>query len=53
MILKYGIIIVPTKVMTAKLTRTTKPISAQVCPECCTQEHDADAVFCKFCGAEL
>jgi voltage-gated potassium channel len=53
MILGYGIIAVPTGIVTAELTRAARPVSTQVCPECHTQEHDADAVFCKFCGAEL
>ena len=53
MILGYGIIAVPTGIVTAELTRASNPVSTQVCPECQTQEHDADAVFCKFCGTEL
>lgn len=53
MILGYGIIAVPTGIVTAELTRTANPVSTQVCPECHAQEHDADAVFCKFCGAKL
>lgn len=53
MILGYGIIAVPTGIVTAELTRSNKPVSTQVCPECHTQEHDADAVFCKFCSTKL
>jgi voltage-gated potassium channel len=53
MVLGYGIIAVPTGIVTAELTRSNKPVSTQVCPECHTQEHDADAVYCKFCGAYL
>jgi voltage-gated potassium channel len=53
MILGYGIIAVPTGIVTAELTRASNPVSTQVCPECHTQEHDADAFFCKFCGTEL
>lgn len=53
MILGYGIIAVPTGIVTAELTRSSKPVSTQVCPECHAQEHDSDAVFCKLCGANL
>jgi voltage-gated potassium channel len=53
MILGYAIIAVPTGIVTAELTRKQKQLSTQVCPECHAQDHDADAVFCKFCGARL
>ena len=53
MILGYAIIAVPTGIVTAELTRSNRQYSTQVCPECHTQDHDADAVFCKFCGARL
>jgi voltage-gated potassium channel len=53
MILGYAILAVPTGIVTAELTRSQKQLSTQVCPECHVQDHDADAVFCKHCGAEL
>lgn len=53
MILGYAIIAVPTGIVTAELTRKANKISTQVCPECLTQDHDSDAVFCKLCGAKL
>lgn len=56
MILGYGIIAVPTGIVTAELTRGRnggKEISTQVCPECHRQDHDADAMFCKNCGSKL
>ena len=53
MILGYAIIAVPTGIVTAELTRTHRRLSTQVCPECHLQDHDADAVFCKSCGARL
>lgn len=53
MILGYGIIAVPTGIVTAELTRAGKPASTQVCPECHAEPHDIDAIHCKYCGAKL
>ena len=53
MIMGYGIIAVPTGIVTAELSRAGKPASTQVCPECHAEPHDLDAVHCKYCGAEL
>lgn len=53
MILGYGIIAVPTGIVTAELARTAIPSSTHVCPECHAEAHDADAVHCKYCGAIL
>jgi len=53
MIMGYGIIAVPTGIVTVELSRAPKKISTQVCPECHTQEHDADAIFCKYCASRL
>jgi voltage-gated potassium channel len=54
MILGYGIIAVPTGIVTVQMSQTfgTK-ISTQACPECSAEGHDADARHCKFCGAAL
>jgi voltage-gated potassium channel len=53
MILGYGIIAVPTGIVTAELTRNAKILSTQVCPNCHTQDHEADAVYCKYCSSKL
>jgi voltage-gated potassium channel len=50
MIMGYGIIAVPTGIVTAELARAAKPASTHVCPECHAEGHDLDAVHCKFCG---
>lgn len=52
MILGYGIIAIPTGIVTSELT-FTKAISTQVCPECGQEGHDTNARHCKFCGAAL
>lgn len=53
MILGYGIIAVPTGIVTAELTRAAKPASTHVCMECHAEGHDLDAKHCKYCGASL
>jgi voltage-gated potassium channel len=54
MILGYGIIAVPTGIVTAELTYSfKKSVSTQACPECSSEGHDPDAEFCKYCGATL
>jgi voltage-gated potassium channel len=54
MILGYGIIAVPTGIVTVELSRVKDmPISTQACRECSGEGHDFDAVHCKYCGARL
>ncbi len=56
MIMGYGVIAVPTGIVTSELTRTEKTqeeMSTQVCPNCMSEGHDADAEYCKICGEEL
>jgi voltage-gated potassium channel len=54
MILGYGIIAVPTGIITAQMTFTAgRKISTQACLECSAEGHDSDAKFCKYCGARL
>jgi voltage-gated potassium channel len=54
MILGYGIIAVPTGIVTSEMMNLRpKPLTTQACPECAAQDHDIDARFCKYCGAGL
>ena len=54
MILGYGIIAVPTGIVTSEFARRKKEkISTQACPDCAIEGHEVDAKFCKKCGAEL
>jgi voltage-gated potassium channel len=55
MILGYGIIAVPTGIVSAEMfeLKTKEKLTTQVCPNCMKEGHDSDAVHCKFCGAEL
>lgn len=60
MLLGYGIIAVPTGIVSAELSREekrkkpeeTKP-EVVACPRCKPEDHPADASFCRFCGAKL
>lgn len=55
MLLGYGIIAVPTGIVSAELNRAKqfKDISTQACPQCSREGHDKDAKHCKYCGADL
>jgi len=54
MIIGYGIIAVPTGIVTAEMTQVYKrSVSTQACPQCSAEGHDTDAIFCKFCGSTL
>lgn len=56
MILGYGIIAIPTGIVSAEIVQLKKDaeeISTQSCPECSAEGHDFDAVYCKKCGGKL
>jgi voltage-gated potassium channel len=55
MILGYGIIAVPTGIVTAELTQAGRPatVSGQACPNCGIEGHDPDARYCRRCGTPL
>lgn len=54
MILGYGIIAIPTGIVTAEYTRKTKvPTNTQICRNCAANDHDDKAGFCYKCGYDL
>ena len=55
MIIGYGIIAVPTGIVTVELARTSgkKLANTRSCPECAAEGHDFDAKHCKHCGSQL
>ncbi|RJQ80204.1 MAG: ion transporter [Desulfobacteraceae bacterium] len=54
MIAGYGIIAVPTGIVTVELAQSAgKKITTQTCPQCAKEGHDTNAKHCKFCGAAL
>jgi len=54
MILGYGIIAVPTGIVTVEMSAVSrKSVSTQVCTACSAEGHDDDAKFCKYCGTKI
>jgi voltage-gated potassium channel len=58
MLLGYGILAIPTGVVTSEIVRAgvdkaRQKVSTQTCPACSLQGHDIDAKHCKFCGEHL
>lgn len=54
MIMGYGIIAVPTGIVTVELSRASQEIGGQrLCPRCSRTGHDDDAIHCKWCGTAL
>jgi voltage-gated potassium channel len=55
MILGYGIIAVPTGIVTSELTARSRgsSLSTRTCPSCKHVEEDAQASFCRKCGVGL
>jgi voltage-gated potassium channel len=54
MIMGYGIIAVPTGIVTVELGKAAiKPVSTQACPACGVDGHEHDATFCRVCGERL
>ncbi len=54
MILGYGIIAVPTGIVTFEMAGAfEREVTTTSCPECTSEGHDKDAEHCKYCGAKL
>lgn len=57
MLLGWGILAVPTGILTLELGLAQKamstPVTTRTCPECLTEGLSADANYCKKCGAKL
>lgn len=55
MLLGYGIIAVPTGIVTGQYLRrkSHSDYNTQACPQCSKEGHDADAKHCKYCGSIL
>ena len=55
MIIGYGIIAVPTGIVTVEMGRAARTGTGEArrCPGCGLAEHEADAAFCKRCGTAL
>jgi voltage-gated potassium channel len=55
MIMGYGIIAVPTGIVTAEMARASRKTSdnVRVCNSCKSTIFDEDAVYCKYCGTAM
>jgi|TARA_B110000285_G_C15141095_1_gene630797 voltage-gated potassium channel len=54
MIMGYGIIAVPTGIVTAEITKKNIiDTNTQACPHCLITEHKEDSVYCHQCGKKL
>ncbi len=54
MILGYGIIAVPTGIVTVEIAGALKHSTrTESCQECGAEDHASDAEFCKYCGTKL
>ncbi|MEN7429699.1 ion transporter [Chromobacterium sp. TRC.1.1.SA] len=59
MITGYGIIAVPTGIVSAEIARSSPPepsenrSATRLCPHCFSEGHDWDARHCKHCGGQL
>jgi len=55
MLLGYGIIAVPTGIVTTEMAIAARKNTQnnQACPNCGKEGHDQDARFCKYCGSVL
>ncbi len=55
MIVGYGILAVPTGIVTVELGRAAqqREVTTRSCPSCVRHGHASDAKFCKYCGEPL
>ena len=53
MVLGYGIIAVPTGIVTLELNRAARQDHTRTCRGCGVVGHDPDAKYCRYCGTEL
>lgn len=53
MVMGYGIIAVPTGIVTAELSRVGVGANTRSCPHCAAEGHHDRAKFCDLCGADL
>jgi voltage-gated potassium channel len=54
MICAYGIIAVPTGIVSAEMVKASgEAKERKICPGCKAAYHEKDAQFCRYCGGEL
>jgi voltage-gated potassium channel Kch len=54
MLLGYGIIAIPTGIVTVEMANATRrPLHHRVCPNCLKENHEFGANYCSACGTRL
>lgn len=53
MLIGYTIIAVPTGIVSATMVNQHKKQEKRKCPRCHREGHDAESLYCKYCGAKL
>ncbi|MEZ4365974.1 MAG: ion transporter [Kofleriaceae bacterium] len=53
MLTGYGILAVPTGIVTAQIVMDQRSVTTRTCAHCLTEGHDARAAYCSDCGAPL
>jgi voltage-gated potassium channel len=54
MVMGYAIIAVPTGIVSVELANASRlHISTRICSSCSKEGHDADSMFCRYCGTKL
>jgi len=53
MIVGYGVLAVPTGIVTLELQRAARGRRTRECPGCGSRAQDEDASYCKYCGTQL
>jgi voltage-gated potassium channel len=53
MVMGYGIIAVPTGIVSAEIANVTKNQTTRLCTNCMLEGHTIEAAFCRKCGSKL
>ena len=53
MILGYGIIAVPTGIISSEMVHRKNKSNKLICQNCNTEDHESDSIHCRHCGVEL
>lgn len=53
MVLGYGVLAVPTGIVSVELNQAMRDTDTRSCPACGKEGHEGDASFCRFCGSGL
>lgn len=53
MILGYGIIAIPTGIVSSEIAKANPDTNTQACPNCLKEDHKNNATYCYHCGSAL